>query len=51
MWQLSMMLNGIDDISTAPFTRILGYTTLELEVLLALVRNEMKDRSVHTFYE
>jgi hypothetical protein len=33
----------------ALFTRVLGWTELEMEMLLAKVRNELKDRSLHLY--
>ena len=34
----------------AMFTRILGWTKLEVDVFLAKVRNEMKDTKLHVYW-
>lgn len=41
---------GMEAFTLAPLTRILGWTAEEVGVLLANVRNEMKDSRIHAYY-
>lgn len=47
---LVAMLNGLEGISLAIFTRFLKWQVEEVEVLLAHVRNEWKRRTVHSYW-
>jgi hypothetical protein len=44
------MLEGISGLSIAVFTKLLGWSPDELEVLLAKVRSEWKTRSIHQYW-
>ncbi|KAL4780292.1 S-adenosyl-L-methionine-dependent methyltransferase [Aspergillus varians] len=48
MYQL---LEGLDAFSAATFTNILGWTIEEVQVFLAMVRKDAKDRSVHMMHD
>ena len=39
---------GLQAIAMAPLTRVLGWTSQEVELLLAGVRSELDDRSIHS---
>jgi hypothetical protein len=45
------MINGLEGLSIALFTRILGWSIEEFQVLLALVRKEMLQRSIHAYWD
>jgi hypothetical protein len=45
------MINGLEGLSIALFTRILGWSIEEVQVLLAHVRKEMLQRSVHAYWD
>lgn len=47
---LGAMLQGLQGISLATFTRFLGWQVEELEVLLAQVRSEWRQRRVHSYW-
>jgi hypothetical protein len=47
---LVAMLDGLQGISLAIFTRFLKWQVEEVEVLLAQVRNEWKQRRVHSYW-
>ncbi|KAL2009086.1 hypothetical protein VTN00DRAFT_7280 [Thermoascus crustaceus] len=47
--QQVQQIEAIGPYTLAPFTRILGWTREEVEVLCAGVRNELKDRSLHLY--
>ncbi|KAG4422844.1 hypothetical protein IFR04_004066 [Cadophora malorum] len=49
MWALENMLSSLEAISLAIFTRGLGWSKAELDVLLAKVRGEMKDTKIHAY--
>lgn len=49
MWGNLAMVEGIEAISIALFTRVLGWGRAEVEVLLARVRTELKDRKIHSY--
>ncbi|PVH79468.1 S-adenosyl-L-methionine-dependent methyltransferase [Cadophora sp. DSE1049] len=49
MWALENMLSSLEAVSLAIFTRGLGWSKEELDVLLAKVRNEMKDTKIHAY--
>lgn len=44
------MSQGMQSYSLALFTRILGWSVEELEVLLIDVRKEMKNPRIHAYY-
>ncbi|KAL1986895.1 hypothetical protein VTN96DRAFT_5312 [Rasamsonia emersonii] len=47
--QQAQQLQAIQSYSSALFSRVLGWSKPELEVLLAKVRNELMDRSLHMY--
>ncbi|KAN0095936.1 S-adenosyl-L-methionine-dependent methyltransferase [Hyaloscypha variabilis] len=47
---LAAMLQGLQGISLATFTRLLGWQVEEMEVLLAQVRSEWRRRRVHSYW-
>ncbi|XEU97659.1 hypothetical protein FSHL1_002945 [Fusarium sambucinum] len=49
-WTLENICSGLDGLSSAVYTRVLGWTKEELEVLLAKVRRELKDKSIHAYW-
>jgi hypothetical protein len=51
MWVLGNLEPGLEGLSMAIFTRILGWTKEETEVFLALVRKDMKDTKIHSYWE
>ncbi|KAI9838753.1 MAG: hypothetical protein M1837_002351 [Sclerophora amabilis] len=48
--QLIAMLEGIQGLTLAFWTRFLGWSEKEVEVCLALVRNEFKNKKVHSYW-
>ena len=45
------MLQGIEGFSMAPFTRILGWSKDEVKEFLAAVKEEIKQNSVHAYWD
>ncbi|KAL4746817.1 S-adenosyl-L-methionine-dependent methyltransferase [Aspergillus terricola var. indicus] len=45
------MLDGLEAFSAATFTNILGWTIEEVQVFLALVRKDARDRGVHMMHD
>ncbi|KAF2836685.1 S-adenosyl-L-methionine-dependent methyltransferase [Patellaria atrata CBS 101060] len=43
------MLEGYKAFSLAPFTRALGWSVDEVDILVAKARTELKDRSIHAY--
>lgn len=50
MWTLENITSGLEGLSAAVYTRVLGWSKEELDVLLAGVRNEMKDTKIHSYW-
>jgi len=48
-FQQTMMLEALDAYSFALFTRILGWTTAQIQLLLVGVRKELMDRNFHGY--
>jgi DNA-directed RNA polymerase specialized sigma24 family protein len=48
-YQQAMMLEALDAYSYALFTRILGWSTAQIQVLLAGVRKELRDQKFHGY--
>lgn len=46
---LQNMTEGVASMSTAPFTRILGWTQERLEAFLVGVRDDLRSRAVHAY--
>lgn len=49
MWFMVDLLDAVEGMSMSLFTKILGWSREEVEVLLAGVRNDLKDRSIHGY--
>ncbi|KEZ39585.1 hypothetical protein SAPIO_CDS9496 [Scedosporium apiospermum] len=49
-WTLENIMEGLQGISLALFTRVLGWTAEELEVFLVDVRKQFKNKSVHGYW-
>ena len=49
-FQLVALLDGLSGLSVALFTRVWGWSMEELEIFLAKVRAEWKNRKVHTYW-
>jgi hypothetical protein len=43
------LLEGVASMSTAAFTRILGWTKENLDIFLARVREDLKNKDVHAY--
>lgn len=50
-FQRFQMTEGLHGIAFGALTRVAGWSPTEVEVFLAGVRREMKDRSVHSMYK
>ena len=46
---LLQLLESVESMTLALFTRVLHWTEAETQVLMAMVRNELKDRSKQLF--
>ncbi|KAM0212084.1 hypothetical protein ACHAPA_010246 [Fusarium lateritium] len=49
-WNLENISSGIDGLSSAVYTRVLGWSKDEVEILLAKVRRELRDKSIHAYW-
>ncbi|KAL9131007.1 MAG: hypothetical protein Q9217_000949 [Psora testacea] len=49
-FQLVAMLDGIQGLTMALWTRFLGWTEDEIEVFLAKIRAEWRDRKIHSYW-
>lgn len=51
MWQQENLLGGgLLNLSIALFTRVLGWTSAEVETFLIDVRKEIKDTKIHAYW-
>jgi hypothetical protein len=50
IWTLENISSGLHGLSSAVFTRVLGWSAEELEVLLSQVRNDIKDTRIHAYW-
>ncbi|CRK27683.1 hypothetical protein BN1723_014004 [Verticillium longisporum] len=50
MWNLENITSGLHGLSAAVYTRVLGWSPEEMEVLLAKVRRELKDTRIHSYW-
>jgi ubiquinone/menaquinone biosynthesis C-methylase UbiE len=48
-WQMANLLEGLEGFSLALFTKYLNWSREELEVSLAGVRNDLRNRSIHAY--
>lgn len=44
-------LEGLEAFSVATFTQVLGWSHEEVQVFLALVRKDARDRTVHMMHD
>jgi SAM-dependent methyltransferase len=51
MWQLENLSGGLEAITAALWTRVLGWTKEETDVMIAQVRNELKDTKIHSYWD
>lgn len=51
MWQNENIVSGLEGLSAALFTRVLGWSKEELDVLLAQARREHRDTRIHSYYD
>ena len=51
MWCCQNLLDGINAMTMAIYTRVLGWSKERIEVLLAQARNDLKDKSIHAYAE
>tara|TARA_R110002060_G_scaffold13370_1_gene18960 strand:- start:1742 stop:1909 length:168 start_codon:yes stop_codon:yes gene_type:complete len=54
MWQnenIAGPQGGIEGLSAALFTRVLGWSKLELDVFMAKVKAEHRSTKIHSYYE
>ncbi|OBS25028.1 hypothetical protein FPOA_05564 [Fusarium poae] len=49
-WTLENISSGLEAISNALFTRVLGWSKPELDVFLANVRKDIKNTSIHAYW-
>ena len=50
MWTYENISSGLEGLSAAVYTRVLGWTKPELDVFLAKVRKDMKDPRIHAYW-
>ncbi|RDW76174.1 hypothetical protein BP5796_06995 [Coleophoma crateriformis] len=50
MWELENATGGLEGISMALFTRGLGWAKPEVDVFLAKVRTDMRNKSIHAYW-
>jgi hypothetical protein len=50
MWVLEDLAPGLEGLSVALFTRILGWSKAELEVFLVDVRKDMRNTNIHAYW-
>lgn len=48
-YQQAMMLEALDAYSYALFTRVLKWSPVQIQILLAGVRRELRDREFHGY--
>ena len=50
MWVHANMSPGLDGLSMMLFTKVLGWSEQEVQVLVALARKDMADRRIHAYW-
>jgi len=50
LWTLANLLDGLEGFSLALFTRILGWQAEEVQAFLVGVREDVKNRQIHNYY-
>lgn len=49
LWSLANSLDGLEGFSMAYFTRVLGWQADEVQIFLIGVRDDMKNRQIHSY--
>jgi len=49
LWQGENLASGIEGFCLALFTRILGWRKEEVDIFLAGVKSNIKDKSIHSY--
>ncbi|KAH8684141.1 S-adenosyl-L-methionine-dependent methyltransferase [Ilyonectria robusta] len=49
-WTLENISSGLEGLSAAVYTRVLGWSKEEMDVLLAEVRNDLKNPAIHSYW-
>lgn len=49
-WTLENISGGLEALSAAVYTRVLGWSKEELDVFLSQVRRDLKNTSIHTYW-
>ena len=49
-WNYLQIMEGLEAFTYALFTRVLGYSQQEVDVVCAKIRKEMKDPKMHAFF-
>jgi hypothetical protein len=50
-YNLTQLYEGLQGFSLRPFTKYLGWTPEELEVLLVEVRKDLRNRNIHAMFD
>jgi hypothetical protein len=50
LWNLANTLDGLEGFTMALFTRVLGWQPEEVQVFLADVRKDLKNRQMHNYF-
>ncbi|KAI5805350.1 S-adenosyl-L-methionine-dependent methyltransferase [Peziza echinospora] len=50
-WNAVNLMEGLEGFSLALFTRFLGWNPIEVQALLGLVRTEVQQQKVHSYYK
>ena len=49
-WNYLQIMEGLEAFAYAIFTRVLGYSQQEVDVVCAKIRTEMKNPDIHLYY-
>src|SRR5436190_1445858 len=49
-WQHTNVMEGLQGFTMALFTRVLGWSKEEVEVFLTEVRNDMRNKAIHAYW-
>jgi hypothetical protein len=50
-WNYMQIMEGLEAFSLRLFTKVLGWTMEEVQVLLALVRKDLKNPKIHAQFD
>lgn len=50
MWTLENITSGLEALSVAVYTRVLGWSKESVDVFLAEVRKDMKNTAIHSYW-